>query len=540
MAAVYRNLATDRVFEEVRGRLFLSKDDPASGLEAFATVDTNISSDWQELSPTVNLSSSGYLSLESHVEKGASKLVHDVSAPAGLGSATKITLSSLDALREYTSTPRPLCGFFIRKRNSLSEMSISSEFFSQLCDEISVPQAFRDCILYFGSRQYEVEIAPPPFSLEASISTNSNVVISNWDAMGVIRFIEDTGRVNAWNPSKQWSIRQTALFSRFDQQQSRAVWLFVSLSGSAEPLLDDLWASIEHDTHTPWQTLHTLYHYAACNWRPYVVALMHEVERHEMELLGTSPDNSGPVPLPGAEERQALLILERQVSTAKLAIQSTKADVEFLQAQLQSYQSEGLEGTRPNLPSWTRRFAEIVRDLNVNLMRFDELHSRLQSLTTLVSSFLDLNGSYALQLLTQESKRENEAMRKLNERMTELAEKNAEEAVTVTVLAILTMIYLPFTVVSNFFSTSFVGLVTSSDRIFITQDCWILFLISIALTFLTIYVWRTWTQLKVKRRYPIWWPLLGLTRAKRPRKDHQLDAHSNYDCQTLGTFRNTP
>ncbi|EXJ59328.1 uncharacterized protein A1O5_12209 [Cladophialophora psammophila CBS 110553] len=529
----YRNLATDRQFDEIEGSLFLPKDDPASILEAYVAADSTIASDWQELSPVVDLSKPDPLPLESPVKREAWKSTRDASAD--IGRASKVTLLDLNALREYIGTSRPLCIFFIRKRNSYSALSISSAFFCHLCEEISIPRMFRDYILYFGRRPYEVEIAPPPFSFETSITIRSKGR-PEWEAMGVIRFVEDNGRANVSNLSERWSIRQTALFSRFDEQQSRAFWLFVSLSSSAEAVLDDIWGSAEHKTQCPWWTLHELYFYAACNWRPYVVALMHEVERHERDLLGTSPDNSGPVPLPEAEERQALLILEKRISTAKLAIKSTKADVEFLQVQLQSHQSEAPEDKPNYLQTWRRRFAEIVRYLNVNLMRLDEIYSRLQSLTKLLSSFLKLNSSYALQGLTQESKRESEAMRRLNVRMAELAEKNAEEAVTVTVLAILTMVYLPFTVVSNFFSTSFVG--TDSDRIYITRDSWVLFVISIPLTFLTVYAWRVWTQIKVKCRYPFWWSLLGLKQERRPLKDYH-DAYNNYDHQTLHMIENS-
>ncbi|OQU98395.1 hypothetical protein CLAIMM_04189 [Cladophialophora immunda] len=524
----YRNLATDQLFEETTGSLFLPKDDPASRLETYASLDSTVESDWQEVS---SLSNVDPLPLGVSIEKALVKPVGDASAD--IGHPEKVTLRGRDALREYLSESRRTCIFFIRKRNSYAALSISSEFFGHLCEEISIPRMFRDYILYFGRRLYEVEIAPPPFSLEASITVKS----PEWEAMGVIRFMEDNGKVNVLNPSERWSIRQTALFSRLDRQRARAVWVFVSLSRSTEALLDDVWASAEHQMQFPWWTLHTLYFYAACNWRPYVVALMHEVERHEMGLLGSSPDNSGPVPLPEAEERQALLILEKKISTAKLAIQSTRADVEFLQAELQSHQWEAPEAMPTNLQSWRRRFAEIVRHLNVNLMRLEDIHSRLQNLTALQSSFLELNSSYALQGLTQESKRENETMRKLNERMADLAEKNAEEAVTVTVLAILTMVYLPFTVVSNFFSTSFVG--TASGHIFLTRDSWILFVVSIPLTFLTVYAWRAWTQIKVKRRYPFWWALLGLKQAQRPSKDYHIDTFSNYDRQTFHRIGNS-
>ncbi|KAK5046957.1 hypothetical protein LTR84_007311 [Exophiala bonariae] len=525
MPGIYRNLATDRAFKELQGGLFLNDKDTHSRIEVFVTEPkTKLEFEWQHVSARADNTNDrlGGFDPGQHY----SQMEQDTSIPPF--HTAKVALSTISALQEHTRTSLPLCALFIRKRNSFSELSISSTFFNQLCNEISIPREFQDYILYFGRRGYEVEISPPPFDLDGLV-TQSGSSNPTWMAMGVVRFMEDNGRVNIENPSKQWSIRQTALFSRYDQQQVKAFWLFISISNSVESLLDEIWTSPEHDTSSPWQTLYTLYHYAACNWRPYVVALMHELERHEMELLGTAPDNTGPVPLPGAEERQALLILERQVSTAKLGIQSTKADVEFLQTQLQSYDFGG----RKDASAWGRHFTGIVRNLNVNLMRVEEMYLRLESLTTLVSSFLDLNGSHALRVLSEESRYENETMRKLNQRMAELAEKNAEEAVTVTVLATLTMIYLPFTVVSNFFSTSFVGTVTSSNRIFVTQDCWILFVISVGLTFLTFYVWKTWTRLKVRHQYPFWWPLLGIMRPKRfSEKDH-LEPREDYDFRNV-------
>lgn len=535
MPGIYHNLATDRSFEELEGRLFTSDNDPHSRIEAFVTENSSkLENDWQHISTQGQADDFNTNNLHREIDSGQKVPEPGRDTTVQSFHAARVTLSTLVGLREHTRASMPLCAFFIRKRNSLSELSISSAFFNQLCDEIAIPRDFKDYILYFGSRGYEVEISPPPFELEGIKPPVLNRT-PIWMAMGVVRFIENNGRVNIENPSKQWSIRQTALFSRYDQQHSKAIWLFVSISSSVESSLDRIWTSSERDTVSPWQVLYTLYHYAACNWRPYVVALMHELERHEMELLGTTPDNSGPIPLPGAEERQALLILERQVSTAKLAIQSTKADVEFLHSQLQSYDFS----SRDDLDIWNRHFTGIVRNLNVNLMRFEEMYLRLASLTTLVSSFLDLNGSHALRVLSEESRYENETMRKLNERMAGLAEKNAEEAVTVTVLATLTMIYLPFTVVSNFFSTSFVGTAASSDRIFITQDCWILFLISVCLTFLTFYIWKTWTKLKVRRQYPFWWPLLGIMRPKRASKEDRMESRDNYDFRTLRTSRDT-
>merc|ERR1711939_1053822 len=55
-----------------------------------------------------------------------------------------------------------------------------------------------------------------------------------------------------------------------------------------------------------------------------------------------------------------------------------------------------------------------------------------------------------------------------------------------------------------------------------------------------IYIWRTWTHIKLKRRYPIWWPLLCLGQKRHDLKDQPFDTYSSYDCQRLSVIGNSP
>lgn len=58
-----------------------------------------------------------------------------------------------------------------------------------------------------------------------------------------------------------------------------------------------------------------------------------------------------------------------------------------------------------------------------------------------LSSLLDLGNGYALKVLAEEARKENTTMRKLTE-------KSTRDAAAVKVLTIITLIYLPVTVVS--------------------------------------------------------------------------------------------
>jgi hypothetical protein len=258
-----------------------------------------------------------------------------------------------------------------------------------------------------------------------------------------------------------------------------------------------------------------------CNWRPYLVSLTAEVDQHAAKFLGTSLDGEGPVQAIGYNDRQALLVLENKILAARLAVRATRDDLVLFQGAFDLIGLPFSPSTNVELRECNAALAYFVRDLDTNFMRLEQLLSRLQSMTKLVSSFLDLSNGTALQELSKASRYESETMRRLNERMTELAEKNSEDSATVTVLTILTLIYLPITVVSNFFSTSFVGTQNTSNRIFVTQDWWILFVTAIPLTILTLYVWWVWSRIKASKTYPFWWP-----RSQVP--DRQVDSRARF------------
>jgi uncharacterized membrane protein YwaF len=93
--------------------------------------------------------------------------------------------------------------------------------------------------------------------------------------------------------------------------------------------------------------------------------------------------------------------------------------------------------------------------------------------------------------------------------MHELTKKSTQDAAAVKVLTILTLIYLPATVVSNFFSTSFVDSQTSpggSSHLVVSNEWWILVAVAVPLTLLTLYIWYVWMRIQAYGKYPWWWP----------------------------------
>lgn len=96
----------------------------------------------------------------------------------------------------------------------------------------------------------------------------------------------------------------------------------------------------------------------------------------------------------------------------------------------------------------------------------------------------------ALQKLEKQGQDENSIMR-------DLAEKNARDSSSMRILTIITMVYLPCTIVSNFYSTQFVSQVESASghtTLEYAQNAWLFFAISIPLTVFTLSIWFLWVN----------------------------------------------
>ena len=134
--------------------------------------------------------------------------------------------------------------------------------------------------------------------------------------------------------------------------------------------------------------------------------------------------------------------------------------------------------------------------------------------------------------------------------MRKLTEKSTHDAAAVKVLTMITLIYLPATVVSvsklgynelritrqlltllqNFFSTQFVGQeqgVGGSNKVIVSSNAWLFAAVSVPLTLVTLAVWWLWVRFQAyesgvdKRRVSFW---KALWRAPW-RKSHDRRAH---------------
>jgi len=140
---------------------------------------------------------------------------------------------------------------------------------------------------------------------------------------------------------------------------------------------------------------------------------------------------------------------------------------------------------------------EQMHEAQVNLKKVDVLHRRAQGTAQLLSDLLDYENAQiahlneqALNGLVKETKDENSKMRILTERST-------ADAAAVKILTVITLIYLPMTVVANFFSSQLIR-VNDSGNISVVSASWWFAVVSVPLTIFTFLVWKWWLSHSIR------------------------------------------
>ena len=140
--------------------------------------------------------------------------------------------------------------------------------------------------------------------------------------------------------------------------------------------------------------------------------------------------------------------------------------------------------------SWVRNdvlaftFQEKIREIAFVRQQLRALDERVKSGVQLQSSLLDLENGRTLRKLAIEAKEENAVMKGLTQKAT-------SDASAVKVITIITLVYLPTSVVTNFFSTTFVNSQSNAGgtNVTVANNWWVLLAVAVPLTLLTCVVW---------------------------------------------------
>ncbi|KAL3421149.1 hypothetical protein PVAG01_07594 [Phlyctema vagabunda] len=283
-------------------------------------------------------------------------------------------------------------------------------------------------------------------------------------------------------------------------------WIFISPSSKMErkvnKFIEHISASEIDGQINPLELHLVLIQAVLANWRWYIKSLVDRATEQSSRIIAATAGrgNSGSIDIEiNFADRQVLKVVEDRVLDLITIFESTADTISTI---LERY---GLIYNTSNNQPWhdqvTINLKDNLREVELYRKKADTLHKMVQGTASLLSDLLDYENaktaeenSKALAVLAQESREENITMRKLTE-------EGTKDAAAVKVITLITILFLPTTVVSGFFSTQFVKQSDDGRLLELTDNWWLIVAVALPLTGFTILVWYCWMKYPWKR----WW-----------------------------------
>ncbi|KAG9233395.1 hypothetical protein BJ875DRAFT_464248 [Amylocarpus encephaloides] len=416
------------------------------------------------------------------------------------------------------NTTEDYCQIFtIRHDRSWTTLNIQREVFEYLLSIYGIFASFWKCMFTFGRKSVENEFQFPEFKRRRTQIPGEPRKYSR-ELSYMLRRVENNGRGED-DDDLSWSIRQTAVYHKFppDSSQSSAtpkansLFVLVAPSANAETRYHEYLADATASRGVavfPENIHRLLVEDSIKGWGAYMADLnkrLSETSSHILLTEAGTPTGSTPLARDFSmnfQDRQRLKMLEDKVIDLQVILPQLLDTVTELSHSLRSIDidSKSKYNTAENVLIFDA-FAEYIRELERNVHQAKILKKTAKSTTQLLSDLLAYEEAVALKELTKRSQDEAIALKELtrksqeeNKSMRYLAERSTKDAAAVKILTVITLIYLPTTIVANFFSTEFVQ-TNPAGHMTLSKNFWLLFAIAIPLTLVTILLWWGWVHL---------------------------------------------
>ncbi|TGO60179.1 hypothetical protein BOTNAR_0149g00020 [Botryotinia narcissicola] len=395
--------------------------------------------------------------------------------------------------------------FIVRHDRCWARLNIERALFEHFIDIYGVCEEFWKCVFAFGLKQRENEFEFPRLRSRVRKTFDITNPREPKDLMYVIRQVELNGR-GGTNP---WSIRQTAVYhgKRPDETSSLPVsiktapltLLIIAPTSNAEMRITEYLEERAADKRqmSSWDLHRIIVSDSLSGWQDYMTSLEARL-REQTNLIICATDDmeeeSSSEHGIGFESRQELKVLEDFVLDLLMILRTKVETITGIRDQYKEYANELGKQMEPEDRAFQylilREFDEYVKDAESYLGHAKHLKDRIQSTVTLVCAETQIVTFVKIDLLQLSDFLNHEE----NKSMHHLTERSTKDAAAVKILTIITLVYLPTTIVANFFSTQFVQ-TSDSGHMTVTENSWILAAISVPLTAFTIILWWAWVYL---------------------------------------------
>lgn len=345
--------------------------------------------------------------------------------------------------------------FIIEQEHSYSCLDVSQSIFESLCTRLDAFPQFRDMVIYLGQRTCEVEVAPPRPRWRFLQHTKHQ----GFELTYGLRWIEENHR------RSKWSMRQSVIFNKLDTENDASSWVIVAPTTAAREDLNDFIGREAFSRSDQQTMLHLAFiESSVICWRPYLVFLTEEIGKH-VSLLNVQHGSANPeqirdikfanpqdagrlgkdfVDLATNGARLELKTLEDQVTDSILALDANKDVIEAILNLLSTHgrasPAHANEDATVAREMFNEFLTEKIRDVSMLTKQLHSLQAKLTGCTHIASSFSELANGHTLQELVKAAQEETK-------QVTDLTRRAQRDGAAVKALTVITLIYLPTTVV---------------------------------------------------------------------------------------------
>ncbi|PGH16149.1 hypothetical protein AJ79_01916 [Helicocarpus griseus UAMH5409] len=400
--------------------------------------------------------------------------------------------------------------FLITQQRSWTTLDISRSHFDDLLRIYNVFPSFWNYVFAFGRKSQENEFAFPGFRGKTT-NCKSPGSAESYESAYILRRVELNGRALAPGQSP-WSIRQTAVYHQininslnpFSQTTRRVKSMFIVIAPSAalkQQLSSPNAMEDERQDGTSSLTLHSqVVAESMGGWLDYMAWLEENLTEQtnrvvlaEVGIKAQSPFRAANLSISFAD-RQILKQFEDSITNLQVISPTMLSTVVRIRDKCQRICQLGHEKgeQRCSCIETIGELNENIEEVKLYVDRAKALKERVGSTVSLLSDLLSYEEAHALKDLAETSHQESRSM-------AQFTEKSARDAAAVKVLTIIGLVYLPTTIVLNFFSTEFVSS-QGGDKLKVSTQAWILAAVSIPFTVITVTLW--WLCVRRKNSFP--------------------------------------
>ncbi|KAJ6132704.1 hypothetical protein N7471_007919 [Penicillium samsonianum] len=305
---------------------------------------------------------------------------------------------------------------------------------------------------------------------------------------------------------QNWTMRQMAVFHQHDPTGLQNLWIFFHV-GRNTPMQKEIeqYASLSQQglrSDHAWLTLHSSV-FLSClhNWRSYVNSLGHDVDRHTDKALDFILRNIDHFLTAGGDSNLTAIHNTRDLllptSYRLRVILDTLTKLGHLSSVLSS-QHNGADNGFQKLVTCVAYHKDRLEGCVVGVEVLKEKVKDILNMTTLG---LDFRMTHQMLDLNNRMVELNDRMLSANEQLLQLGNNNFVDNATVKVVTILTLIYLPASLVSSIFGMNLFKFDDgTTDEFRISKEFWIYIVATIILAIITISIWYLWTHKEQVRR----------------------------------------